>query len=625
VPAQVPYYVVTAYGVRRDSAATGARLGHVVNSVVPVSGGNAYVPAGVYRIDQNVAIPASLSIELENGARFAIDPSDTLTINGPLTAPAARIFTGRGTVVLGRRSVTRVLPEWWGAIGDSSVADPTANAAAFRSALTAVNQTGAMLWLSGHYKIQGKIQIPAVRDGLPITIRGSGRQEIAENGIAGATIQFTHSNDHGFDFSAPGTEQGIDISFVRMMWPANPNALFRVRNVSGGRIAHAHLEGTGKNGTGVVIDDGQQWQFQDVTVNGFAVGIDLPQAAHGSVLGPGLFVWNNATGVRLGSTAPSRGIMVLASVIQTNNVNVDLIDGTDIQFEGIYHEANGDSYLDYRIGNIAGKKPVNIAIIGGTFLGEGAPGADAAHAIEIHRVDGFSVERGRWFGYANGFIRNLGTDASRIRLVENHYGGTGGDQLIDVFTGVTFMQQGGATTLPGGVAGRQWLFQDGSIPARITYDNGSVRWITGQDTGPDVWFVRRSGAGVTPFETVYDGANDYARLGGLEVWRSVNTPPTLATGTNNDYPPGNFSTLRLAGTGSASTITGISGGQEGRRLRLINISPINVILAHQSVSSNVANRIISATGADVALAHNDVATLEYDNTSRRWRIVATER
>lgn len=81
--------------------------------------------------------------------------------------------------------------------------------------------------------------------------------------------------------------------------------------------------------------------------------------------------------------------------------------------------------------------------------------------------------------------------------------------------------------------------------------------------------------------------------------------------------------LRVTASGADRTITGFVAGEEGDHLRVIAIGSNNVILADQDTNSSAANRIITHTGADVTLTPPESATLIYDTTSNRWRIVNT--
>lgn len=133
---------------------------------------------------------------------------------------------------------------------------------------------------------------------------------------------------------------------------------------------------------------------------------------------------------------------------------------------------------------------------------------------------------------------------------------------------------------------------------------------------------------------VYDPANE--RQFRAEVERAIQqatqfiqgsrvaSPAALSSGNNNNYSIGDTVTsLRLTPNAGGSTITGITNGFPGRKLTLINLGSAAITLAHQSGSSTAANRLISPSNASVTMPSNDVALLEYDGTTERWRIQRT--
>ncbi len=93
------------------------------------------------------------------------------------------------------------------------------------------------------------------------------------------------------------------------------------------------------------------------------------------------------------------------------------------------------------------------------------------------------------------------------------------------------------------------------------------------------------------------------------------TPPALQS-VNNNYQIGNHSLLRLKSNQSA-TITGFSGGVQGKVLWIINVGYNTIILADQSPFSSPSNRIIGS----VRLSQNQTSMLWYDSTTQRWRVL----
>lgn len=94
------------------------------------------------------------------------------------------------------------------------------------------------------------------------------------------------------------------------------------------------------------------------------------------------------------------------------------------------------------------------------------------------------------------------------------------------------------------------------------------------------------------------------------------------TSDQNDYAAQDTAFLRLS-SDAARTVTGISGGYWGRVLFVLNAGSYAITLKHQSASSAASNRIVTADGSDLALDGGESATLHYDATESRWRVVGT--
>jgi hypothetical protein len=97
--------------------------------------------------------------------------------------------------------------------------------------------------------------------------------------------------------------------------------------------------------------------------------------------------------------------------------------------------------------------------------------------------------------------------------------------------------------------------------------------------------------------------------------------PAQIVADQNDYNPGNTAFLRLS-TDAARTITGISGGRDGRQLWVVNVGAQDLLLAHQNAGSAAANRIITYTAGSVTLNANESCLLIYDATDSRWRTLS---
>lgn len=120
--------------------------------------------------------------------------------------------------------------------------------------------------------------------------------------------------------------------------------------------------------------------------------------------------------------------------------------------------------------------------------------------------------------------------------------------------------------------------------------------------------------GSYPSPTVAQSSTAFALAGILT--------PAAITADQNDYNPGSLSTantLRLS-TDASRNITGLAGGAAGRVILLHNVGANALVLKDESASSSAANRF--ALAADLTLAQDESAVLQYDGTSSRWRCAA---
>ena len=92
------------------------------------------------------------------------------------------------------------------------------------------------------------------------------------------------------------------------------------------------------------------------------------------------------------------------------------------------------------------------------------------------------------------------------------------------------------------------------------------------------------------------------------------------TGTQNNVALGSGSLFRYTGAGTA-TFTGITGGTDGKQIRIMNVSGSNLILTNDDAASTAANRILTTAGGNLTLPNNVSVGLQYDSIAARWRVV----
>lgn len=152
-------------------------------------------------------------------------------------------------------------------------------------------------------------------------------------------------------------------------------------------------------------------------------------------------------------------------------------------------------------------------------------------------------------------------------------------------------------TRSGASAGDEigFLVDDGTDQNQVKVEAGTgVRIVSSGDV---ITFEGETAfADVISASTINANQNDYAALAGANVGRLT--------------------------ASAAYNITGIAGGSAGRILFLYNIGSNTITLKHADTGSSAGNRF--DIGEDFALRASHGAAIQYDATSSRWRIAATQ-
>jgi hypothetical protein len=94
------------------------------------------------------------------------------------------------------------------------------------------------------------------------------------------------------------------------------------------------------------------------------------------------------------------------------------------------------------------------------------------------------------------------------------------------------------------------------------------------------------------------------------------TALTLANGVNNDVTLTNYSLFRITGPTASFSLTGFSGGQNGRVLTLINATTQLLTLKNQTTS--IATNQIKTGGSDMILKPDGVVMFIYNAALSKW-------
>ena len=119
--------------------------------------------------------------------------------------------------------------------------------------------------------------------------------------------------------------------------------------------------------------------------------------------------------------------------------------------------------------------------------------------------------------------------------------------------------------------------------------------------------------GVLAWRRLATTGAQYAREGSL----------TLANGANSDITLPEASWIAITGPTGAFNITGFASPVNGQIIELYNTTTQNMTITNDATST-AANRILTLTGADVALTGTSIARFRYSAVSSRWILLGTQ-
>lgn len=241
--------------------------------------------------------------------------------------------------------------------------------------------------------------------------------------------------------------------------------------------------------------------------------------------------------------------------------------------------------------------------LSGNYAGPTVKQSSVAFGLTgINSPTGISADQNDYnpAGLSTANTLRLSTDAQRT--ITGLQGGVSGRVMVIVNVGSFPFVLGHENA--GSTAANRFLFDSYDLvlavgqSVTLQYDSTSSRWRT------------LSG-------------NALARSGGAFSLNGTISPAQI-TADQNNYAPASLATasiLRL-NTDAARTITGLTGGSDGRILVVINTGTKTLTLSSENASSTAANRF-TLDGSDLVLAGGCAAILWYDNTTSRWRCIGT--
>lgn len=435
----------------------------------------------VFEADRDVNIPlipnVTRSLDLGSSTRFFDDIYAAKAVGGSVWVDA------------------------YGAVGDGVTDD----SAAFTSAANALPSAGGTLLLSpAKSYVLNNWTMPA----KPITLQGAGAYKRTGNGAS--IIQLNHATNPAIVVGSEGFD-ARDITFIS----ASTGAVISATNVAKGRVTRCKLHNNlAYTGTGILVDDGSQWRFDDVYVEYFNVGVDLKQNAGNAVFTGCSFTVSNI-GVRIGATAGVSGVHFYGCDVELNRqAGVDIIRGNNIHWDGAYVENEATAVGDvlFRIGQ-GGFNPNQVRITGVYFGG----GPTTLPAIDIYSGAGITIEDCHFTtGFTSYAIKDrTASSATGIRLLRNYPPGGNETNLIDAaaMAGVTDYVTFAGFHGKGPVRPTAFHHEkyDGTNFPRYRMEHSTRAYLFGINNSPDTFFIQD----VTSSKEVH-------LVGGTGDWNIVN-------------------------------------------------------------------------------------------------------
>lgn len=98
---------------------------------------------------------------------------------------------------------------------------------------------------------------------------------------------------------------------------------------------------------------------------------------------------------------------------------------------------------------------------------------------------------------------------------------------------------------------------------------------------------------------------------------------TAMTGNQNNFNLNGKSVIKVSG-GGTYTLTGIAGGADGMIVHIMVITSTDLILAEDSPSSSLGNRIVTGSSAGITIPQGGGATLIYDGDTGYWKVIGVK-
>jgi hypothetical protein len=211
-----------------------------------------------------------------------------------------------------------------------------------------------------------------------------------------------------------------------------------------------------------------------------------------------------------------------------------------------------------------------------------------------------------------GTVNLTSVDVSAASAVHSHVASDITD-LTSVANVVSVNGQTGVVTINAGDA---LPSQGGNSTKLLTTDGTNASWAARYSVVDPVVVA---GAGIAISRNTAAGEITIGANGGIVGTTAALVETKSLSASQNDYAIGSGNIIRLNPSANV-TLTGIAGGEDGVVRLLYNVGTHVVTLATGNTNSAETNRFSIVSG-NVELGEGDSASVWYDATSGRWRVL----
>ena len=514
-----------------------------------------FLAAGTWTISADLIIPANVTLVFERGAVAAIASGKTLTMNGGISAGLYQIFSGAGTAAFGT-TVSKVFPQWWGAIEDSGTTDNT-------TPINAALATGKVVTLingGGYYKITDNITAGVAGTVLRSPNQAQIRQTTAGKyllNITASNVTIDNLSFYGSQYATASlTEYGV---FAHGADTDNRIVGVRIKNCKMENVAYSGIHFRYANDLEALNNSVQNIHTHGILVESCSFGLiegnrienvvglyaDSPSGAYGvavaeassnrttdpqntdiRVIGNSVYNvpdWEGLDtheGIRvsiINNIVRKTQIGISVSTSETNSPRDCVVAGNVVDADGAYTPQAGIIVS----GKATDNRAQNIAVTGNTVRGYGKD-EDLSGAIKCQLVDNLTV------------TGNVVYDSTTAGLVLNQYI-TGITVTGNTIAGLT---AGGTATKVGGIVveysieghiegnyistGAQKCMYSASGAASTSLTWGPNNMVSSHATGPWQFVNADHGRGMELFASVTWDAGSIAIGAATSTTTTVN-------------------------------------------------------------------------------------------------------